>query len=91
MSEAVNLRDVLYWAQNYGSAGSSDQRAVETFMECETREQVSPLRAQLYTISQGNCNKDTLDKIVGRNREVKHGSYEQWAKMMLLWMASYKA
>jgi hypothetical protein len=82
---------VTYWVQNYGGSDAPDKRAVQDFMDCESEEQIRSLRGELYAISQGRFDKKNLDANVGKKRETRHGSYDTWAKMMLLWMASYKS
>jgi len=84
------FKNITYWIQTYGMSGAPDRKSVEDFMECETDEAVNGLRAELYTVSQGKFDKDYLDQIVGLKRSVKHGTYEEWARIMVLWMASYK-
>lgn len=83
-------KQIPYWVQHYGNAGMLDQQAVQTFMDCETTEMVVGLRNELVAVSSGAYSDQIFDRIVGVKRRVMHGSYEQWAKMMLLWMASYK-
>jgi len=84
------FKNLTYWAQTYGISGAEDKKCVEDFMECETDEAIRALRAELYTISQSKFDKDYLDQMVGVKRSKRHGSFEEWAKIMLLWMASYK-
>lgn len=81
---------VQYWVQNYGLAGIPDQKAVENYIECETREQVNMLRFELELMAQGNYKQETLDQLVGVKRRFRHESYDAWAKLMLLWIAGYK-
>ena len=77
-----------YWQQTYAPPGCEDMRAVEAFMECETRESQATLRNELRAISNGLFKQENLDQILGKNRPMKHGSFEAWAKLMLLWMAA---
>jgi len=91
MSKGQYYEQVIQWNKEYGSSGASDQRAIQTFMDCETDEKIRALRGQLYSISTGKFDAATLDKQLGAGRASKHGSYEQWAKLMLMWMAGYKA
>ncbi len=84
-------KQVQYWLQNYGNAGNPDQRAVETYMDCETTEAVGSLRNELIGISRGNYEDKSMDLTVGVKRRMRHGTYQEWARLMLLWMASYKA
>jgi hypothetical protein len=81
---------VTYWAQNYGAAGASDQRAVETYVDCENSENIQTLRNELLGISRGNYRDDIMQKLIGRNRMMQHTTYREWGKKMLLWIANYK-
>ena len=84
-------KNLVYWAKNYAAGGSMpDKKAVEVFMECETTELVVALRAELIGITKGNFREDYMDANVGRGRAMKHGTYQAWAKIMLLWMAETK-
>lgn len=82
---------IPYWIQNYGNAGIPEQKAVEVFMDCETREMINSFRSEIQGIAQGNFQEESLDKIVGTNRKIKFGSYQEWAKLVLLWIANYKS
>ena len=90
MSEEPIYKKVVYWVENYGKAGIPDDRAVQEFMICETHETVSSLRSEIIAIADGKFKNETLDVLVGVKRRIKHGSYDAWAKMMLLWLVSYK-
>lgn len=81
---------IKYWVQTYGSSGAEDKRAVQDFIDCEATESVNSLRNELYALSQGSWDETLLGMIVGPNRKERHGSYNAWAKTMLLWLASYK-
>lgn len=80
---------IHYWIRHY-AGNTTDRRAVDDFVECETREVVNPFRTQLYQIAKGNFSEDSLVKIVGKGRKSTYGSFEQWAKMMLLWLARHR-
>ena len=82
---------VKYWYDNYGYTGVDDKRSVETFLDCETREISQSLKNELIGISQGVYKKEALDIMLGQSRTARYGSYEEWAKYMLIWMASYKS
>jgi hypothetical protein len=83
-------KQLNYWLKNYGNSGASDQQAVQTFVDCENREVISGFRAELLGITHGNYADELFDRSVGVKRRARHGSYSEWAKMMLLWLASYK-
>ena len=91
MGDTVIYTKIMSWVQVYGSAGIPDQRAVQDFMECETSEAVRGLQGELQSLLNGNYNPESIDRLLGPNRKVKHGSYEAWAKLMLLWISGYKA
>jgi len=90
MSDGPNYSRTHYWVQNYGLAGIPDQKAIENFIECETREQVNLLRYELELMAQGKFKQESLDHIVGANRRAKYASFDAWAKLMLLWISGYK-
>jgi len=81
---------IKYWVENYAITSSDDKRAVEDFIECETREIVSAFRAELIQIVSGNFSPETLQVLIGGGRSLKYGSFDEWAKMMLLWIANYR-
>jgi hypothetical protein len=74
----------------YAAGSGDDQRAAHVFVDCEATEAVNSLKNELRAISSGNYNANSLDKIVGKGRLGKHGSYEGWAKAVLQWLAAYK-
>ena len=83
--------EVYNWVKEYGHSGIPDQRAVGDFVACENDERIVRFKSQLHGISTGNYDIDLFDKLIGKNRRTRHGSYEAWAKMMLLWVnESYK-
>jgi hypothetical protein len=86
---SVYLKQVNFYLKNYGNSGAPDQRCVETFIECETGESIRMLQNELRSITTGNFDEHSMDVNVGPARKARHGSYEAWAKLMLLWIASY--
>jgi hypothetical protein len=81
---------VTAWIQNYGKAEMADQQAVQVFMECEGTEAAKGLRAELQSIAEGRFSDVGSDATVGASRRIKFGSYDSWARMMLIWLASQK-
>ena len=81
---------VRQWVMEYGAPGSEDKRGAIDYMEIEAHESISALRAELASMSQGNYNQDILDRLVGPARRQRYGSYDEWAKTMLRWMANPK-
>ena len=90
MSQGNFFKSVTYWYKTYANPGITDQRAVETFMDCESAEAANGLRAELRAIATGNYTEQALDVALGASRRVRHKTYDEWARMMLIWMANYK-
>lgn len=76
------------WIKEYGTGGSDDMRSIRDYLEIEANEAISSLRAELHSISKGNYTEDIMHKIIGQGRKVKHGSYDEWARLMLRWMST---
>lgn len=83
-------KNLVYWVRNYGSAGIPDQRAIETFIDCETDEMIAATRSELTAVTSGKFTEAIMDQCIGASRRLKYGTYIEWAKMMLLWIANYK-
>lgn len=90
MADSPIYKSLMNFIRIYGSAGVSDQRAVQDFMECETSETVRSLQSELSAIMSGKFSIEVFDKTVGVKRRLMHNSYQEWARSMLLWIASYK-
>lgn len=83
----VNIRELL---NVYTMGGTADKIAVHNFLDCENEDTIRSLRNELTGISAGNFTEETLKPVLGEGRRVTHGSYSEWAKRMLLWMAEYR-
>ena len=88
---ALEFDRISYFVQNYGHPEVDEQRAVENFIICESPEVLPALIAQLHRIVKGNCNEEVIDQVAGKRRKVKYGSYENWAKLMLLWISQARS
>ena len=82
-------KNLRYFSKQYGRKEVLDQRAAQDFVEVEPDYIVKSLKAELLGILHGKYNDKTMDALVGLPRKVRHGSYEEWARLMLLWMAEY--
>ena len=78
------------WVQAYGRPDVPDQRAIQDFMECETGEVVRALQGELLMVSEGKYDELIFDQTIGVRRRAKHQTYENWARLMLQWIAGYK-
>ena len=81
--------EIKRWWTAY-AGGGEDQRSLHTFMDCEPTDRTAQLRLELGGIAQGNGNEELLAKVIGGSRKSKHGSFQEWARLCLLWMASHK-
>ncbi len=91
MSSTIqNFDKIRFWIQNYCQGDMDDKRNLENLIICEGDEILNSFRLQLYSIAQGLYDEDNLDNLVGKKRKVKYGSYENWARLILLWSGEMK-
>ncbi len=88
--ESYGFPALRAFIQGYARSDVPDQRAIQDFLECETGEVVRPLQAELQLVMAGRFDKEIFDKAIGVKRRAKYESYENWAKLMLQWIAGYK-
>ena len=81
---------ITFFLQNYAREGLDDQRSVNDFATCENAESLSGLRNELMGIASGQPDPKILDNTIGQARKIRFGSHKDWAKLMLLWISSYK-
>jgi len=86
----ANYKEIAYWKQSYGRAGLPDKKAVAVFLDCESDERVNSFKAQLHSISKGGHDEKHLLPLLGADRKVRHGTFERWAQLMLIWVAEVK-
>ena len=82
-------REIKRWFDTY-AGGCEDLRSLHTFMDCEPTDRIVQLRLEFNGIAQGHANDELLIKLIGASRKLKHGSFQEWARLCLLWMASHK-
>jgi len=87
---ARHYKQIGNWVEQYGNSGAPDQRAAEIFMDCETRESITMLQNELRSVAAGRYKESVMDSVLKPARRSKHGSYEEWARLMLLWISNYK-
>lgn len=75
---------VRYWLENYAHPELPDAMGIEDFVENEPIEHVRSFQNELHNIVNGNYNEEHLTQILKAGRKVKHGSYSNWARLMLL-------
>lgn len=79
------------WLSEYGKSGTSDKEAVGSYLEIEGKDTAGGLRAELLAVTRGEFDEEVFDRLVGRARKARHGSYQRWAALMLQWLASGKS
>ena len=82
-----NIRELI---KVYAISGTEDRIAVQNFMDCENDDTIRSLRNELTGISAGNFPEENLKNLLGEARRSKHGSYVDWAKRVIVWMAEYR-
>ncbi len=88
-SELVKFLPTLKdYERRYGvSLAGNDKKALRCFREYESKERVRRLQSELLLIKQGKVTEKACTQVVGKKRLAKYGSYEEWAKLMLLWLS----
>ncbi len=79
---------VTQFLREYSGSDPDDRRSALNFREIEAAEALASLRNELRMISTGNFNEQVIDQIVGRDRKLRYGSYQEWAKLILVWLAA---
>ncbi len=88
--QRATYKYIRYYTKQYGRREVLDQRAAQDFVEVEPDYIVKAFKAELLGILHGKFTAETIDALVGQHRKVRHGSYEEWAKLMLLWMTEHR-
>ena len=83
-----SYKNLRYYLESYGVPGTTDDRAVRVYAEVEAYQAVQSLRAELIAIKEGRYSEDAMNALLGKKRAVKYGSYEDWARLMLMWLAA---
>ncbi len=84
------FKTLPFWAKNYAAPGVDDQRGIQDLIECETLEVVRAFENELRAVTNGLYHEPALIQMLGRNRKDRHGGYEEWARLMLMWLATYQ-
>ena len=74
---------VTYEKKYANSCAKNDQKATKIFKEYESAELVRRLRGEMMAVAQGKVIEAACDRLIGKNRKIKFGSYEKWGRMML--------
>lgn len=80
---------VKHYVDTYGKAfEGNDQKGAKLFREYETQEKLKRLRHELELVKNGQVEKAACENIIGKKRASKHRTYQEWARLMLLWLAN---
>lgn len=85
-----SFKELKYWRENYYHPEAGDQRAINDFMEIESREKIQSLRSEFFNIYKGGADPKVLKSIIGAKMLNQHENYKAWAKVVLRWIAEYK-
>ncbi len=82
---------IQYYNKMYAvSLGGNDQKAVHVFKNYEPQEKLRRLQSELVAVKNGKASEKACDITIGKKRAVKFQSYDNWAKLMLLWLSQSK-
>lgn len=90
MTDFPSYKQLRYFIDTYGKSGIPDQRAVQDFMDCETAESVNSLRGELIGMTNQKYKEEIMDVLLTQKRKALFESYDNWARLMLQWIAGYK-
>lgn len=78
-----------YYERTYGrNCEGNDQKAVNIFRNFETKEKLRRLQMELLWIKEGRVAEQVCERVIGKKRRARHGSYLHWAELMLLWLVT---
>lgn len=90
-SLAKFLPTINHYMKDYASPLSdNDQKAVRMYKEYESPESVRRLQNELLTVKNSMATETACKVSIGAKRAGQYRSYEQWATMMLMWLAAIK-
>ncbi len=73
-----------FYQKTYGrSCGNNDDKAGRVFKEYENADRIKRVKAELIAMSQGKVSPVLCERILGKTRYVKFGSWEKWAIMLI--------
>ena len=91
LGSVTSVPTVEYYQRRYAhSLSNNDQKAARLFKEYESVEKVRRLQQELLWVRNGQVLTQTLENILGKTRKSKYSGFENWAKLMLLWVAQAK-
>ena len=85
------FKELRFWVAHYAHPELEDKRAIQDFWENEPIERHNSLRVELVAISRGAFDEQVLDEVIGKRRVARHSSYQEWAKLMLLWLSQARS
>lgn len=81
------FKELVFFMENYNHPESSDQRSIEEFAELEAAERILGLKAEILMVAKDDIDPELLDKVVGKKRQLRYGTYKDWASYMLRWLS----
>ena len=78
------LPNLDFYQKTYGkSCGNNDDRAGRVFKEYENNDRIKRVKAELIAISQSKVSPELCERIMGKTRKAKFGTWEKWAIMLI--------
>ena len=90
-SLVTSIPTIKYYRDMYAPASdANDQKGVAAFKMFESMEKVRRLQRELEYVKGGKVSNTVLDKTLGKQRMSRYQDYENWARLMLLWITQAK-
>lgn len=83
-----SYKQLRYFVDTYARVDVPDHRALWDFVELEPDERLRTFRLELRSASKKNYDEEVMHNIIGKRRLQRFGSYADWAKHLLLVLAS---
>jgi hypothetical protein len=82
---------IAFYQKRYAnSLANNDIKAAKLFKQYETTEAIKRFQNELLSIKSGLVAETTLTLTLGKSRQTKHKGFNNWAKLMLLWLAEQR-
>lgn len=90
--KVIFIPTIEFFRKRYAAGtGDTDQRDLGVFKSYETKERFRQLQAELLWVKDGLVDEVVCDKVVGKTRKSRYQSYQNWARLMMLWAVSAKS
>jgi hypothetical protein len=89
LTQILTIPTLAFYVKLYANSFSgNDKKAMAIFKQYESREKISRLRVEVYSISQGRVPDHVCAGVLGKVRKARFDGFPKWARMMLGLLAS---